>query len=110
MLIDFYLAKGNRLPSMYKILLNSDGTAINLTNSSVTLTVRDFATGTVRINASPVVVTSPANGAVRYDWSSADAALAAGHYYGRFTATYADGRVLSVPNDSWLILYISEGT
>jgi hypothetical protein len=106
--IDHYLAKGNRLPSLTKILTSADSLPINLTDAVVTFSMWDFATATARITAASVVITSALAGTVRYDWTAGDAALNGGYYYARFTITYSDGRVMSVPNDSWLVIYISE--
>lgn len=85
-----------------------DGSPINLTSSNVTLSMRDYATGTLKVTASPVVIISAVAGTVRYDWTVGDASLGAGYYYGRFDILYADGRQLSVPNSSWFTLLISD--
>lgn len=111
MTIDFFIAKGNRLPSIQDTLKDSLGAPLDLSSpvvTGVTFSLKDFATDTVKISAQSAVVVTPLLGLVRYDWSVGDGNLAVGFYYGRWRITYADGKFLDVPNDGQIIIKITQ--
>ena len=110
--VDFYLGKGNRLPSLAKTLTDANEAPIVLDSSvsTVKFTLWDFARSTKKIDAGSVVIVTSGglDGKVRYDWTDADKSLPAGFYYGVFKITYTDAIVLTVPNNGYFVIQIQE--
>ena len=63
---------GNRLPSITENLVYSDGTAVNLSSSTVGFKMRAVGSSTLKVNSSAVIVAPPTAGTVRYDWAAID--------------------------------------
>lgn len=103
---DFTLKAGDTSPTLTATLTASDGTALDLSGASVQFQMRpsDATDGTLTVDA-PATVTDPANGRVRYAWSSAETATA-GRYHAEFDVEYADGSTETVPNAGWFFIHI----
>jgi len=111
MTIDFFITKGNRLPSIQDSLKDAQGAPLDLSGpavTGVTFSMRDFATDTLQINEAAAVIVAPStSGIVRYDWSVDDADLEAGFYRARWTVQYQGGKSLDIPNDGHITVKIS---
>jgi len=100
-----YVKKGDRYPLLAAILQLEDGTAIDLTSGSVKFRMSNQH-GQNLVNTSAVVVSASA-GTVRYDWAAGDTDVA-GKFRGEFEATLASGRIVTVPNDSYIDIRIQD--
>lgn len=65
------LWKDNRLPSLTDTITAND-TAVNLTGSSVTFSMRHATAATLKINGATATIVTAASGTVRYDWTAND--------------------------------------
>lgn len=101
---DVVLRAGDRYPSITKTF-TVDGVAVNLTGGSVVFRMAPVAGGALVVDQ-PATIVTPLAGEVRYDWVSGDTSLTPGFYFGRFEATLS-GRVLTAPNDGWLIVHVT---
>jgi hypothetical protein len=88
----------DRLPEYTAILKQGVGTAdeavIPLTGYTVTFTMRNIATGAVKINAAAATIDTPAEGTVRYAWAAGDLDTAA--TYEVFWQITAGGKVRTI--------------
>lgn len=86
--------------------LLADGTAVNLTGSTVTLTLRD-RTGTVIDTTSDVSVPTPASGVVRYSPDAIDLTASGSPYSARWKVVDGSSKVTYFPSsvdpDRWLV-------
>lgn len=105
---DVTIKKGDRLPVLAR-QFTLDGSAIDLTGSTVTFDMWNASTGTQVITAGSCTVTDASNGDVEYAWSASDATLSAGQYLGAFTALFS-GRNLTAPNNGMISIEIYADT
>lgn len=100
----FYITEGNTAPSLRRQLLNSDGTAIDLSAaSSVVFRMATQFYDTLAEGA--CAITDAANGWVQYDWQAGDTDQQ-GTHRAEFIVTYADGGVQTVPANGGMIVEI----
>lgn len=102
----FIIKQGSTLPALASTLQKSDGTAIDLTASDVTVTMTS-ASGSVVINEQAVQVISATAGTVQYNWQTGDLDTA-GDYNLEFTVTYDAGGVLKVPSRNYSQVIVTE--
>ena len=100
-----YVKKGDRYPLLAATLQLEDGTAIDLTSGSVKFRMSNQH-GQNLVNTTATVV-SAAAGTVRYDWAAGDTDVV-GKFRGEFEATLASGRIVTVPNDSYIDIRIQD--
>ncbi len=103
---DFYIKRGDRLPSLAATLLGADSAVINLTGATVEFHLLAVGGISLVVSAAAVIV-SATLGTVRYDWGASDTTTP-GDYYGEFQITFSDGKKLSVPNDSHFRVTITD--
>lgn len=101
---DFYIKRGDRLPTLARQLKWQDETPIDLTGCTVTWKMVDKKTRAVKVNAAATIV-SAAEGRVEYDWQVVDT-NAAGHFEGEWQITYPDARRLTVPNMNFVTVHV----
>lgn len=65
------LWKDNLLPSLTDTI-TANGTAVNLTGSSVTFSMRNSESAAMKVTGASATVVTPASGTVRYDWTADD--------------------------------------
>lgn len=84
------IVQGSVRPSLEITWADSDGVALDLTNATVTGTIRAIATGVVRAIAGTLTVTDATAGTFRWDLAAADV-VDAGRFTVQFEATYSVG-------------------
>lgn len=103
----FYIKKGDRLPSLGVTLLDSAGTAQDVTGATVKFAVRRKGNKTTLLDATATIVTA-ASGIVQYDWASGDTdtLLGEGTFDGEFQVTLANGKKATFPGDGYIEIVI----
>ena len=94
---DFWLAKGDRAPSIQVALLNADDTPIDLTGCTVVFRTRPKNKSDV-LSGGACTIVSAVGGIVRYDWVLTDTDPV-GIYLGEWMVTFASGKEMTVPSD-----------
>lgn len=102
----FYLKQNDTSPAMLATLQDANGTAVNLTAATVRLHMRAIGATQTKVNASATLV-DPNNGIVRYNWSASDTNTV-GQFQAEFQVTYADGKIETFPNDSYIPVEITD--
>ena len=96
---DFTLKQRDTWPPLDAVLSHdTPAVPIDLTGATVRLILKTGA-GTVAVDETCDILDAEA-GAVRYQWDPADTATVA-TYQGEFEITFSDGRIATVPNDSF---------
>jgi hypothetical protein len=90
---DFFLARGDRSPSLAATLDSEVG---SLSGCTVTFTMRHAVDGVVKINAAAAVILDASARTVRYDWGATDTDTA-GTYKAVWHVTYASTLRTTVP-------------
>ncbi len=89
--VDFYTKAGDTLPVLLTTLLDSTGSAIDLTDAvSVAFKMAADGADTLTVDSSANIVGPPTAGEVQYAWQAGDTDVA-GSYNGAFVVTYATG-------------------
>lgn len=101
---DFFVKKGDRQPPIRAQLLDSSGTAIDLTGCSLVFRMRLKSATTLKVNAS-ATVSDAINGRVEYEWGASDT-NAVGTYLAEWEVTYADTTKQVVPSDGYLTVEV----
>lgn len=101
---DFYIKRGDRLPTLARQLKWQDETPIDLTGCTVRWKMVDKKTRSVKVSAAASVV-SAVDGRVEYDWQSSDTDVS-GHYDGEWQITYPDTKRLTVPNLNFVTVHV----
>jgi len=103
MATDFYIKQDDRLPEIESILKDADDTVINLSGATVkfimTSKLADIGS-TPKVEADATVVDA-VTGHVKYAWIAADTDTA-GVYRAEWEVQFADTRLETFPNDSYL--------
>lgn len=99
------LKRNDLLPPIVGTLRNANGTAVDLTGSSVRMLMCN-SRGLLKVNA-PATVTTPASGVVRYDWIAGDTNTA-GLFRGELEVTFPSGKIETFPNRGYITLVIEE--
>lgn len=82
--------------------LKTSGVAIDLTTATAVKVILKGATVTV---TGTCTVTGASTGAVSYQWVTGDTAVA-DTYNGEFEVTWSDGKIETIPNDSYFTVVI----
>jgi len=106
MAADFSLTQGDVAPSWTRQLSYPDGTFPDLTGATVWLRYRPLnSDATAEVLSLAVIVGTPTNGTVRYDWAAPDTATP-GVLLADWKVQLASGKVESFPPDSYLRIKI----
>lgn len=100
----FTIKKGDTSPSIVATLTDVDGTAINLTDSTVQFHMRNMSNNELIVDAA-ATITDDTGGIVTYDWLTADTS-SAGVFSCEFEVTYSDAAIETFPNDEDIIVSI----
>lgn len=103
---DILMRFGNQMPVLRRVL-EIDGLPVDLTDATSVAFKASGAAGLV-INGNCLFVDRD-NGVVDYEWTTQDAAVAAGFYQAWYDITFPSA-TLTVPNGSYLVLQISSVT
>lgn len=98
----FTMKAGDTSPILEEILLNPDGTSVQLAGAAVRLNAFN-PYGEIVINETVTIVDATA-GEVSYEF---DGTLAAGTYQYEFIVTYADSSIETFPNEGFNNLVIN---
>lgn len=111
---DFAIKTGDTASSLASTLENSGGTAVDLQGATITFKMRSIAGGTLSLAAA---ATNSQNGTgvdgtkghVVYNWATSGADTAtAGLYVGEWEVRFASGAIQTYPNDSYLLIGITD--
>ena len=98
------IKQGDTYPPLRAYLQMVTGKAIRLSGASVKLIALDEK-GTSKINKA-VTIVDEEKGYVEYKWVTADTSLP-GEYKAEFEVTQQDGSIVTVPNDGYFTINIS---
>ncbi len=99
---DFFIKKGDRLPSITATLYNPDGTIADLMAATVAFKFRPKGGGVVTSGTAVVV---SVNGKVRYDWGASDTTTS-GDFDAEWVVTVG-GKEQTFPSDDFIWLRIT---
>ena len=109
----FTIKQNDTLPVLGRRFIDDTGTVIDLSAAStVTFRMRRWGSTTLKIEA-PAIIVDPlpvvnTDDQVEYRWITGDTDIT-GNYEAEFEITFANGKILTVPNDgSMLVSVISE--
>lgn len=103
----FQIKQSDTAPKLNFQLLSADGvTPQNLTGATVKFSMKPSNNNSAAINKATCTITDAPNGIGYYPWIAADTA-AAGSFDGEFEVTFADGSVMTFPNDSNIAITIT---
>jgi len=96
-----YLKKNNLQPYYYAAVVDSAGAAVSLVGATIYVTMKDAATGIVKINrlTTGITITNGAGGLFEYHWQSGDTSLP-GTYNIEFEINPQAGGVFTLPDDT----------
>lgn len=101
--MEFYIKQNDTFPALRTTIVRA-GSAVDLTGASISFHMRDMYTKTLIID-DPATIVDAVNGVVEYEWVPADTAVA-GLYEAEFEVTFANGKVMTFPHDSYIIVNI----
>ena len=93
----FYVKQGDTLPLFRNTLKDAAGVGVNLTGSTVKLTLTNVETGILKITEAAVVIITALSGIVEYTWLTADTDTA-GIFSAEFEVTTSGGAIHTFPN------------
>lgn len=104
-----YMVRNDTLPNLDVTLTDSNGAAIDLTDSTVTFTMVDATDITSQqvTEQECLILSGQGTGMVRYLWDSEDTNTA-GAYLAQFEIIYDSGGKLTVPTTDSLVIVILE--
>lgn len=103
---DINIVEGDTLPYIW-VKARGNAGVINLTGSTVTVTIVD-ANGTTVVRDAAAFITAPTAGELEYRWPTPNT-LVAGTYYIRFRITAPSGRIYTLPADFLWRINIAKG-
>lgn len=93
----FYVKQGDTLPLFRTTLKDAAGVGVNLTGSTVVLSMRNIEDNSLKITDGVVALITPASGIVEYTWLTADTDTA-GTFSAEFEVTTGGGAIHTFPN------------
>lgn len=93
-------------PPIEATLEQADGVPINLRKATQVRFMMLDEDDNLKVDA-PVQIIDAARGVVLYDWQAGDTDTS-GTYRAEFEITFEDGRILTVPNDDYIIIIVMD--
>ena len=93
-------------PPVQAVLEQAGGVPINLQRATQVRFLLLDSEGNLKVDA-PVNVVDAPRGVVLYEWQEGDTDTA-GTYRAEFEITFDDGRILTVPNDDYIIIIVMD--
>jgi hypothetical protein len=101
-----FMKQNDRRPYLQIAFTDSAGAAVDLTSAqAVYFSMRNKASGTVKVNRQAAVVTSATGGLVEYRWASGDTDTV-GVYQAEFEIEWSTGVYETQPEDGYIMLEI----
>ena len=107
----FYVKQGDTLPLFRTTLKDAAGVGVNVTGSTVKLTLTNVETKAVKITEAAVALIDASNGVVEYTWVTNDTDTA-GTFSAEFEVTTGGGAIHTFPNarqNQLLVIMEGEG-
>ena len=101
---DINLKQGDRLPALYAVLTDANGTPVDLTGGTVIVKFKLIGGGTGTEKGGTCTIVDAANGQVSYAWGATDTATP-GDYNLEFVATLG-GKQMTFPNEGYASMRI----
>ena len=98
---DFFIARGDRLPSIVATLTDAAGTPVDLSGATVQFRFRMARSEDAATVAAAQVLTPATAGKVQYDWGASDTQTA-GAMLAEWLVTFAGGRQQTFPNQGYV--------
>lgn len=105
-MVDFTIKENDTSPVLQRTLVDSAGTAVNLTGASVVFKMYDQVRATQVVSAA-ATLDDAANGVVSYTWQAADTDVP-GWYWVEFVVTYSDSSIEKFPNSGFISVKINK--
>ena len=102
----FFIKQNDTSPALQVTLKDANGSAIDLSASTVRFHMREIGATTAKVDAS-ATVSDADNGVVYYAWSAADTDTM-GSFEAEFEVTFAGGEVESFPNNRFIQVEITD--
>lgn len=102
----FFIKQNDTSPALQVTLKDANGSAIDLSASTVRFHMREIGATTAKVDASATVADAD-NGIVYYSWSAADTDTM-GSFEAEFEVTFAGGEVESFPNNRFIQVEITD--
>ena len=102
----FKIKKGDTVPAIEAFLQYSNGSAVNLTNTTIAFNMSNL-TDYSPYRAGTAYVIGSETGDVRYSFSADDTG-SIGIYWGEFEVNWGGGSVMTLPNDHSLKIEVYE--
>lgn len=107
----FWIREGDALPVISSVLVNADGSLVDLTNAtSVALEMRSLTDGSVFATHTGSMPAPRTSGKVQYAWSAVDTTGNAGEYAGHWIVTWTGGDPQSFPTDTAIEIIIASAS
>jgi hypothetical protein len=104
-LINRKFTRGDTLVPLYATLQDGAGTAISLTDQTITFYMENVADHTLKVNGSAASIQDAAAGEVLYSWAAADVNTV-GKFWGWFVRTYGGKRGTHPIGEQLLIEFV----
>ncbi len=99
----FTIKQNDTMPALQAQLIDAVGNPINLDLCGVQFHMTNYK-GIEKINR-PATITDEATGEVKVEWLAGDTAET-GTFKCEFEVNMPDGKILTVPNDGYFLIYI----
>lgn len=105
--MSIFYTKQNDTRAVTAILKDADGTAVDITGSSVVFNMRLEGSDTAKVSRGAATIVSAAAGSVKYTFSGTDTDTI-GSYDAEFEVTYGDGTVETFPSRGYFKVKIED--
>lgn len=103
----FYIKQGDTREYLRRTLKNSDGTVMDLTDASVQFHMT--VAGVLTIDEAAEIIAPTTSGVVEYRWQTGEGETdTVGEHAAEFEVTFADGTIVTVPNDRNIRIHVME--